>query len=45
MHASRNKGTVIFTIYVEDNLLLGKNRVLLKKPKEKLVRRFDIKCV
>ena len=43
--ASWNKDTVIITIYVDDLLLVGQNKVLLKQLEEKLVRRFDTKCM
>ena len=43
--ASWNKDMVILTIYVDDFLLVGQNKVLLKRLEEKLVRHFDAKCM
>ena len=43
--ASWNRDTVILTIYVDDLLLVGQNKVLLKQLDEKPVRRFDITCM
>ena len=43
--ASWNKETVLLTIYVDDGLLEGQNKVLLEKLEEKLLRRFDTKCM
>lgn len=37
------KDTAILTIYVDDLLPVGQNKVFLKKLEEKLVRRFDTK--
>ena len=45
MLPSWNKDTVILTIYVDDLLLVGQNKVLLEQLEEKLVRRFDTKCM
>ena len=41
--ASRNKDTVILIIYVDDRLMMGPNKVLLKQLEEKLVLCFDTK--
>ncbi|CAM9670370.1 unnamed protein product, partial [Laminaria digitata] len=43
--ASWNKYTVILTIYVDYLLLVGKNKLLLKRLAEPLMRRFDTKCM
>ena len=43
--ASWNKDTVILTTYIGDLVLVGQNKVLLKQLEDKLVRRFDTKCM
>lgn len=43
--ASWNKDTVTLTIYVNDLLLVGQNKMQLKQLEDTLVRRFDTKYV